>query len=104
MQTRAISRAEHMNYIFHQFVSDYAGAGIFATLLLTIPVTLQDLSVLVPIASAILVLFGQGVRWYRDDKRKQERHDLFVKIGEKMMAGEIPFNEKFMERLSDNAD
>ena len=93
-----------MNYIFHQFVSDYAGAGIFATLLLTIPVTLQDLSVLVPIASAILVLFGQGVRWYRDDKRKQERHDLFVRIGERMMAGEIPFNEKFMERLSDNAD
>ena len=91
-----------MHYFIHQFVNEYAGPGIFATVLLTI--TMQDITLIVPIASGILVLIGQAVKWYRDDVRKQTRHDLFMAIGDKMMKGEIPYDGKFMEKLAEDAD
>lgn len=94
--TIQISRGQ----MLHHFFGDYAGFGLLATLILTIPV--QEIGIVVPVISGVLVLFGQGVRWYRDDQRKQKRHELFERLAEKMINGDIPFNKDFLEKLDDD--
>ena len=89
-----------MNVFFHHFTGDYAGLGLIATLILTIPV--QEIGILLPAASGVLVLIGQGIRWYRDDQRKQKRHELFLKIADKMVSGEIAMDKDFLEKLDED--
>ncbi len=89
-----------MNIFFHHFTGDYAGLGLIATLLLTIPV--QEIGIVVPIISGVLVIVGQGVRWYRDDQRKQKRHELFLRIAERMADGTIPLDKEFLGKLDED--
>lgn len=93
----AIEKRNMYHHFIHQFLNQYAGPGIFGTVLLTI--TFQDITLAVPIVSAFLVLLGQGVVWLRTDRRRQQRHDLFMKIGEKMVDGSMAFDKDFMEKL-----
>lgn len=89
-----------MNIFLSHFTGDYAGLGLIATLILTIPV--QEIGIVVPVISGVLMLFGQGVRWYRDDQRKQKRHDLFLRIAEKMSDGTIPLDKEFLGKLDED--
>lgn len=99
MQTATLEY-NRMNIFLHNFAGDYAGLGLIATLILTIPV--QEIGMVVPIVSGFLVLIGQGFRWYRDDQRKQARHEMFLKIAEKMTDGSIPFDKSFLEKLDED--
>ncbi len=99
MQTATLEYSR-MNIFLNHFTGDYAGLGLLATLILTIPV--QEIGIVVPIISGVLMLFGQGVRWYRDDQRKQKRHDLFLRIAEKMSDGTIPLDKEFLEKLDED--
>lgn len=98
MQAAEISYGR-MN-IFHIFTSDYAGYGLIGTILLTIPI--QEIGIIVPTISGALVVIGQGVRWYRDDRRKQQRHELFLKIADRMAEGTIPLDKEFLDKLDDD--
>lgn len=98
----AIIKDRRMSHFLYQFINQYAGPGLFGTILLTI--TFQDITMAVPIVSAFLVLIGQAVVWIRTDRRKQARHDLFMRIGEQMVEGKREFDKEFMERLDSNAD
>jgi hypothetical protein len=91
-----------MSHFLYQFLNQYAGPGIFGTILLTI--TFQDITMAIPILSAFLVLVGQAVVWIRTDRRKQARHDLFMKIGQQMVDGKRDFDKDFMEKLDETAD
>jgi hypothetical protein len=95
MQAITISRKDM--FLYH-LTTDYPGFGILATIILTIPI--QEIGATVPIISGALVLLGQGVKWYVDNKRKQERHKLFLDIGNKMLAGELKFDKEFLENLN----
>jgi hypothetical protein len=94
MQAITISRKDM--FLYH-FTTDYAGLGIIGTVLLTIPI--QEIGAGVPIVSGLIVLIGQGIKWYVDNKRKQERHKLFLDIANKMLSGELKFDKDFIERL-----
>ena len=98
----AIFRDIRMSHFLYQFLNQYAGPGIFGTILLTI--TLQDITLLVPVLSAFAVLAGQAVVWIRTDRRRQARHDLFMRIGEQMADGKRAFDKEFMENLDKSAD
>jgi len=91
-----------MSHFIYQFFNQYAGPGIFGTILLTI--TLQDITLAVPVLMSCLVLTGQGVVWIRTDRRKQARHELFMKIGQQMVDGQREFDKDFMEKLDETAD
>ncbi len=86
--------------MFYHFTHDYAGLGLIGTLLLTIPI--NEIGATMPILSGILMVFGQGIRWYRDDKRKQRRHDIFCDIAQKMSDGKLPFDKEFLEKLNED--
>ena len=89
-----------MNIFLNHFTGDYAGLGLIATLILTIPV--QEIGIIIPVISGVLTLLGQGVRWYRDDQRKQKRHELFLRIAEKMADGTVPFDKEFLEKFDED--
>lgn len=97
---RTITLEEKSMNVFNHFASDLAGFGLIGTILLTIPV--QEIGIIVPIISGVVMMFGQGVRWYRDDQRKQQRHHLFLDIASKMAEGKIPLDKEFLDRLDND--
>lgn len=94
-------RNDTMTHYLHIALDQYMLPGISALVMLSI---FSDISEAVPIVSGVLLLCGQGVRWYRDDVRKEKRHRLYERLVEKMLNGEIPYDSKVIEKLSESAD
>lgn len=96
----ATLESDKMNIFFHHLIVDYAGLGIMATIILTIPI--GEIGAAASIISGTIVLIGQGIKWLADNKRKQERHRLFMDIGRKMMSGELKFDKEFLEKMDED--
>ena len=92
---------DRMNHFLHIALDQYMLPGLSALVMLSI---FSDITEAVPIVSGVLLMGGQGVRWWKDEKRKEERHELFIKLAEKMLSGEIPYDPKVVDRLSESAD
>lgn len=90
-----------MNHYLHILLDQYMLPGLSALIMLSL---FSDISQAVPIVSGLLLMGGQGVRWWRDEQRKQERHKIFIRLSEKMLTGELPYDAKVVERLSESAD
>lgn len=91
---------EKMNFSFaHLFLDDLAVPGWVSVIMLSV---ITELNAAVPIVSGILLLCGQGVRWYLEHKMKKERHGKAMLVLDKMLNDKIPINQEIVEKLLDD--